>query len=64
MFSATTVATSLADLVINAKIAVFTVIVDPRFSPNLVCGCLEARRDTFRRFLKLHFLFSNASKIM
>ena len=63
-FSATTVATSFADLVIKAIIAFFTVILDPGERCNLDGGCLDARLDTFNLVFIDIFLDSKASKII
>ena len=49
MLSATTTATSLADLVTSALMALSTVIQDPALRPSLEGCCLEAYFDTRRR---------------
>ena len=47
--SATTTATSFADLVMSARIASFTVIDWPRFKPSLDGAIPCARRETLNR---------------
>ena len=61
MFSATTVYTSLADLVIKAKIAFLTVILEPAERFNLDGGCLAARLEILNLVFIEIFLFFKAS---
>ncbi len=60
-FSAITVATSLADFVTKARIAFFTVILDPAERFNLEGGCLVARLETLNLLLIDIFFDFNAS---
>ena len=62
--SASTVATSLADFVASALIAVSTVIVSPRRSPSFDGERPSATRETRYFCLSLSFLVLSASKVM
>src|SRR5262245_50349591 len=59
--SATMTATSLADFVTMARIAVSTRIDSPGFSPSLEGACTDAWADTGRSALSLSFPCSNRS---
>ena len=63
-FSATTVATSFADLVIKAKIAFLTVILEPAARFNLEGGCLVARLEILNLVFIETFLDFSASNII
>jgi hypothetical protein len=63
-FSATTVATSLADFVTRAKIASSTVMVSPRFRPSRDAGWRAARAETLSWVFSVHLPTSNASNTM
>ena len=62
MFSAITVATSLADLVTRARIASSTVIRWPRRSPSRDAGWRAARAETRSLLSTVHSFDSSASK--
>ena len=62
--SAITTATSLADFVMRALIAVFTVIVLPRLRPSLLGAIPAARRDTRMRVFNVTLPESSASNSM